>query len=194
MNGAVILRTLAAVLALAATSARAEPATDMRTLFPLGAPACFANVFDAAHMKAHPDQTVTALRLVRGYPQLRMEDETAGPDAPKDAPPDQARGVMAQLIVTFRDAGGKGSPKRFAAAVNCTADAGASQLRCGIDCDGGGFSVEREAGGTLRMTIENGRNLRIAGGCTNRRAYRGLGTEPGDRSFSLTATPMAACR
>jgi hypothetical protein len=193
MNGA-ILRALAATLALAATSARAETPPDLRTLFPADAAACFANVFDAAHMKAHPDQTVTAVRLVRGYPQLRMEQESAGPDAPKDAPPDQARGVMAQLIVTFRDSGGKDSPKRFAAAVNCTAEAGASKMRCGIDCDGGGFFVEREAAGTLRMTIEDGRNLRIAGGCTNRRAYRGLGTEPGDRSFSLAATPMAACR
>jgi len=193
MNGA-ILRALAATLALAATSARAETPPDLRTLFPADAPACFANVFDAAHMKAHPDQTVTAVRLVRGYPQLRMEQESAGPDAPKDAPPDQARGVMAQLIVTFRDSGGQDSPKRFAAAVNCTAEAGASKMRCGIDCDGGGFFVEREVGGTLRMTLQDGNNLRIAGGCTNRRAYRGLGTEPGDRSFSLAATAMTACR
>jgi hypothetical protein len=193
MNGSAIIRALAAMLSLAATSVRAEPPADLRTLFPTDAPACFANVFDAAHLKAHPDQTVTALQLVRGYPQLRMEDEAAGPDAPKDTP-DQARGVMAHLIVTFRDAGGKDSPKRFAAAVNCTAEAGASKMRCGIDCDGGGFFVEREAAGTLRMKIEDGRNLRIAGGCTNRRAYRGLGTESGDRSFSLAATPMVACR
>jgi hypothetical protein len=193
MNGANVLRTLAAMLALTVASARAEPAADLRTVFPADAPVCFANVFDATHLKAHPDQTVTALRLVHGYPQLRMEDESAGPDAPKDTP-EQARGVMAQLVVTFRDASGKGSPKRFAAAVNCTAEAGASKMRCGIDCDGGGFFVEREATGTLRMTIEDGRNLRIAGGCTNRRAYRGLGTEPGDRSFSLAATPMTACR
>jgi hypothetical protein len=193
MNGA-ILRALAATLVLGATSARAETPTDLRTLFPADAPACFANVFDAAHMKAHPVQTVTAARLVRGYPQMRMEEEAAGPDAPKDAPPDQARGVMAQLIVTFRDSGGKDSPKRFAAAVNCTTEADASKMRCGIDCDGGGFFVEREVGGTLRMTLQDGNNLRIAGGCTNRRAYRGLGTEPGDRSFSLAATAMTACR
>ena len=194
MNGA-ILRALAATLALAATSARAETPTDLRTLFPADAPACFAEVFDAAHMKAHPDQTVTAVRLVRGYPQMRMEDETAGPaDAPPKDAPDQARGVMAQLIVTFRDSGGKDIPKRFAAAVNCAAEAGASKMRCGIDCDGGGFFVEREASGTLRMTLQDDNNLRIAGGCTNRRAYRGLGTEPGDRSFSLAVTAMTACR
>jgi hypothetical protein len=183
------------MLALTVASAGAEPANDLRAVFPADAPACFSNVFDATHLQTHPEQTVTAIRLVRGYPQMRLEDEAAGPadTPPKDAP-DQARGVMAQLIVTFRDSGGKDSPKRFAAAVNCTAEAGASKMRCGIDCDGGSFFVEREAGGTLRMTLQDGNNLRIAGGCTNRRAYRGLGTEPGDRSFSLAATAMTACR
>jgi hypothetical protein len=194
MNRSAMMRALGAMLALAVASARAEPIADLRTTFPVDSPACFSNVFDAAHLQAHPEQTVTAIRLVRAYPQLRMEDEAAGPanDASKNA--EQAGGVMAQLIVALRDSGGKGSPKRFAAAVNCTAEAGASKMRCGIDCDGGGFFVEREAAGTLRMTIEDGRNLRIAGGCTNRRAYRGLGAEPGDRSFSLTPTPMTACR
>ncbi len=190
MNHSVLIRAVTIMLSLAAASAQAEPPADMRTLFPADAPACFAAVFDPAH----PAQSVVALRLMRGYPQLRMEQEAAGPETPKEAPPDQARGVMAQLIVSFRGDGAKGSPARFAAAVNCTAEAGAAKMRCGIDCDGGGFFVEREAGGTLRMTLEDGRNLRIAGGCTNRRAYRGLGIEPGDRSFSLVATPMAACR
>jgi hypothetical protein len=193
MNGSAIICALTAMLSLATASARAEPPADLRTLFPADAPVCFAAVFDGAHLQAHPGQTVAVLRLVRGYPQLRMEQESAGPDAPNEAP-DQARGVMAQLIVTFRDGGAKGSPTRFAAAVNCTAEAGAVKMRCGIDCDGGGFFVERADAGTLRMTIQDGNNLRIAGGCTSRRAYRGLGTEPGDRSFNLAATPLSACR
>jgi hypothetical protein len=192
MTGSAIICALTALLSLAPAFARAESA-DPRTLFLADAAACFAAVFDGAHLQAHPGQTVAALRLVRGYPQLRMEQETTGPDAPNEAP-DQARGVMAQLIVTFRGDGAKARPARFAAAVNCTAEAGASKMRCGIDCDGGGFFVERTDTGTLRMTIQDGNNLRIAGGCTNRRAYRGLGTEPGERNFSLVATPMAACR
>jgi hypothetical protein len=50
------------------------------------------------------------------------------------------------------------------------------------------------ADGALHFAIADGRALRIAGGCTNHRDLRALGTQTGDRVFTLPPRPMDGCR
>ena len=174
-----------AVAALAAMlcAGAADAADPLAALFPPSEPVCYAARFDATQLAAHPDQSVVTIRLMRGYPSLRESDETAA---------DGVAGAPAQLIVTFRDAGQNGAPRQFGAEVSCRADGGA--VRCGIACDGGDFVATRDDAGDVHVAITESRTLRIAGGCTNHRAYRGLGDHPGDRAFTLARQPMDACR
>jgi hypothetical protein len=172
--------------ALLAGAAGAAPRGVLDAVFPPGEPVCYAARFEAAQLAAHPDQSVVALRLMRGYPSLRRGEETADDGDMPNLP--------ATLIVTFRDAGRNGAPRQFGAEVSCAAADGQPGVRCGIACDGGGFVATRESGGALRLAIEDGRTLRIAGGCTNHRDHRALGDQAGDRVFTLTRQPIEACR
>ncbi len=184
------LETLAlAALALLPVAAGAAAQDELEALFPPGEPVCYAARFDAAYLAAHPDQSVVAIKVMRGYPSLRESERTSREG---DEP-----GMPAELIVTFRDAGERGTPRQYGAEVTCRADraaSGAGPASCGIACDGGDFIATRAADGALHLAIEDGRSLRIAGGCTNHRELRGLGLKKGDRVFTLPRAPMEACR
>jgi hypothetical protein len=90
--------------------------------------ACFVRRYDAAHLANHREQKVTEMKLLISA-ELLPEDATLN--------------YSFRMGVKFRDrkgkfesSGGCGHPGEF----DSTADK--LQLGCGVDCDGGGLSVE----------------------------------------------------
>jgi hypothetical protein len=189
MRAAVLLALAVAAFAATAEAAATGAQGELEALFPPNQATCYAMRFDAAWLAAHPDQSVVAIRVMRGYPSLRESDETSGQGEWPSMP--------AQLIVTFRDTGENATPRQYGAEVECRADregAPDAKARCVIACDGGGFIPTRDADGAMHFAIEDGRSLRIAGGCTNHREVRVVGTQKGDRIFTLPRQPLEACR
>jgi hypothetical protein len=90
--------------------------------------ACFVRHYDAAHLARHPKQTVSAMRIM-------IEAEMV--------PEDQAANYSFRMGVKFRDrkdnydsGGDCGHPSAY------EESADKLHLGCGVDCDGGGLSVE----------------------------------------------------
>ena len=177
--------TLCAALLLGIPAA-ADPYDDFDALFPLGKPACFTRVYDADHMQAHPQQTVTSLRLARGYPELLYEDDIDKPPARED------RRAKIEVIATFRDSGKVGNSKRFAGGAGCYVSVDA--IHCSSDnCNGGGFSVLREPTGTILIKLQNNGWFSLRGSCGAEDA-RSLAHGADDLTFRLAPSPMVACR
>ena len=129
---------LAAAAVMAAGAARADEAADAaafaKRMFAGSVAskdksyACFTRRYDAAHLRQHPQQKVTAMKLL-------VSAETV--------PEDQALNYTFALAVKFRDRNGD-----FDSGGSCGHPMASQEsadklvLGCGVDCDGGGLSVE----------------------------------------------------
>lgn len=135
---AVAIGTMIAALAAGGTCARAEAAsTDngfAKLLF-AGDPgkqeksyACFVRQYDAAHLARHPLQKVNAMKLLITAEKV-AEDEVLN--------------YSFRLGLAFRN-----RPGNFDSSGDCghvketSSPDNKAQLRCSVDCDGGGISVE----------------------------------------------------
>jgi hypothetical protein len=90
--------------------------------------ACFVRRYDATHLVKHPQQTVTAMRLL-------ISAETL--------PEDKSLNYSFAMGLAFRN-----RPGDFASSGSCGHPAAAQEspdklaLGCGVDCDGGGIGLE----------------------------------------------------
>jgi hypothetical protein len=177
MSARVSIIAFATMLMLPAAAACAE--TDM--LFPPATAGCYLGTEItpiAAGIAPYrkPAVPVTAVRLVRGYPQL-LQEETQEPRKDGD------RLINLQVIATFADAGKKGAIKRYANGrydrLICTAEL----------CDANNYKVERQPDGTVLLRMTGG--MYIGGGNYGENANRHL---PDGHVYRLVASLMAACR
>lgn len=87
---------------------------------------CYARTYDAAHLAAHPDQVVAAMRM-----RVAVEDDLR----------------FAAMTVTFADQGHAGrngfGGRTLRQWVDCRED-GRGRPFCGVECDGGWFIVTRQ--------------------------------------------------
>lgn len=129
---------VAVLLAVPANQARADEAAQSaqyaKRLFaaPLAAQGktyvCFARRYDAAHLAQHKAQKVTQMTLLVGAEMV---------------PEDKALNYSFSVGVDFRNRKGK-----FVSSGDCghpvasEVSADKLQLGCGVDCDGGGLSIE----------------------------------------------------
>ena len=129
---------VAVLLAVPANQARADEAEQSaqyaKRLFaaPLAAQGktyvCFARRYDAAHLAQHKAQKVTQMTLLVGAEMV---------------PEDKALNYSFSVGVDFRNRKGK-----FVSSGDCghpvasEVSADKLQLGCGVDCDGGGLSIE----------------------------------------------------
>jgi len=166
--------------------AGADPFDDFDALFPPGKPSCFTRFYDADHMQAHPQQTVTSLRVVRGYPGLLYEDDIDKP------PPREDRRAKIEVIATFRDSGKAGKLKRLAGGAGCYVNV--DTIHCASDtCNGGGFTVVREPEGTIVIKLQDNGWFSLRGSC-GAEDSRSLAHGADDRTFRLAPSPQLACR
>ncbi|RCW27598.1 hypothetical protein DFR48_10282 [Ciceribacter lividus] len=129
---------------------------------------CFARRYDKAHLGSHPHQNVTEMRIL-----------SYRPDWP------QAESII-NLEFRFR-----GVSEAFQLSGGCRPVAGkAKVLDCAVECDGGLFSIRREASGSLMVDIPAG--LALCDGDEALPAGARFGSD--DRRFRLGMAEIATCR
>lgn len=173
---------MVSLLAVPAFAQTAETALD--AALPKLEPVCYARFYDAAHLRAHPRQKVSSIRLVRDFPTIRLE---RGLEAQREA--SEGRSAYFRLIVTYRDRGSR----RFVGSGSCRVVEGV--VRCSSDsCDGGGFRLRIEDRDTLLIgDASEGAWFTTSGGCAGGEG-RSLNEGADDRIFRLTRTPVGRCR
>ena len=178
-----LLLSATSLLFLLAGPARAQPIEpgEERQLADLlppepGARICFAREYDAAHLKAHPDQKVQSIAFRLAY---FMHE-------PDEYYPKGQRNYYFELRTVMRDGG-----RKIGAAGECVPSPDGTNVFCGVECDGGGVLIRRAStkGGMLVDLGATGR-IRMSEGCDG-----GIDLEPGadDRVFLLSEVPAGAC-
>ncbi len=140
--------------------------------------ACFTRRYDAAHLAKHPEQKVTAMRLLVSAEIL---------------PEDKELNYGFQLAIEYRDRKGK-----FETSGSCghpsakDESADRLQLGCGVDCDGGGLSVELTNGDKSTLIGID----RVAVWDNSKPDSERTGFDGGadDHLFRLDRTVLDACR
>jgi hypothetical protein len=137
--------------------------------------ACYTRLYDAAHLKSHPNQNVTAMTLL----VLSSMDSENG------------RQYNAEIGVKFR-----ALTPQFQSGSACSLSSdGKSALNCPIDCDGGEIDVRLRDANSLLVSIPDGAqtwdpNNIDAEPDENGDAQR-FGTD--DKLFRLDRTRLADC-
>lgn len=140
--------------------------------------ACFVRVYDAAHLARHPQQKVSAMKLLVTAERM---------------PEGEGLGHSFRLGVTLRDRAGA-----FDSGGDCgriedseVAD-NKAQLGCGVDCDGGGITVELS--GDAKSTVVRLDSIRIwrTGKSDDDGFTLSGGTD--DRVFRLDRVSLDKCR
>jgi hypothetical protein len=178
---------IVAALSLAAPApAQETKQSPLPSHLPLGIEACFGRVYDANHLRQHPRQRVTSFHLFRSFsPDPNAENVVRTREELLDA--DGEGGfVLTDAFVRFRD-----RPGLFYNSLACVRSEGT--VRCGIDCDGGGFKL-RTSGHSLLLDNEG---FVVIGGCgasddeNEQRDFVKPGAD--DRVFRLDPKPVAEC-
>jgi hypothetical protein len=103
--------------------------------------ACFARIYDAAHLKGHPKQNVTNMTLLA--------------NSPYDGEADPARTYNLTLGIGFR-----ALKQQFDAYGGCDGTNAAQQsLNCYIDCDGGAINVRVRDQNSILVDIPTGARI-----------------------------------
>ncbi len=167
--------------------AQEERASPLPSHMPLGQEACFGRTYDAAHLKQHPKQRVTSFHLFRDFTPDPMK-ETPQETREKLIEDDGQGGIQVTAYVRFRD-----RPGLFFNGLSCSGNS-KDGVRCGIDCDGGGFHLK---GSGDSLLLEN-QGFVVIGGCgaSEDEAEQADYVKPGadDKIFRLDRKPIAECR
>lgn len=144
-------------------------ATSTQALTPAPFPGCFARTYDAAHLRAHPSQKVTAIsgKLTRNS---------------------QGATFPFELELTLRL---KGERKSHWAVAGCT-PLNNSGLHCGIEEDGGEVTLSQSNAGLL---INNPRSfgVTLAGKAPEEDRVGIVASNPEHRAFLLPVALPKAC-
>ena len=108
-------------------------------------PACWARDYDAAHMAAHKKQKVTAIAFT--YVPYKTFPSEAEP-IPMWDQGDEMLAFSAILAAKV-----KGHQKTMLASVHCTASGNPKTLNCGVDADGGSFTLTLKDDGKVRLDL-----------------------------------------
>ena len=145
---------------------------------------CYQRVYTPAHLKKHPNQTVRSITF-KHFPKLWGE---TGPDG-KVQFNEKRRDVYFSIAASFR-----GSAQKFEESGMCNDNDGV--LVCGIECDGGGFSLQaRKDGRLLLKTGSYGfRVVGAGGGCgEGGDNSRHITRKTDDRVFLLSRLSDLSC-
>ncbi len=178
------LRTVAALLCLPLSAALAQPIEPgkegqiAQLLGPKpGSRVCFGREYDADHLKAHPHQQVRSIGFNLAY-------YAHDPDAYF---PRGQRNYYFALRAKMRDG------KELTTGGECASGGDGKNIRCEVECDGGGVLVRRTAKeGQLLIDLQSTSRIRMSDGCDDE---AGIDLEPGkdDRTFLLSELPADSC-
>mgnify|MGYP000857518722 CR=1 FL=1 len=139
-----LLSTLGLLLAGPALASQTPPMIDF---FDTGVTQCWERTYDTAHLKEHPRQLVTAISFTY-FPTVPFMTDEQGELLPYWFNDGQYSAFNPMVRVRFRDSG-----HEFENMAICTSapaeDLKPGQIHCGIECDGGSFTIEVEPDGNL---------------------------------------------
>jgi len=167
-------------------AALADDAPKLPELSPNGADACFARVYDAAHLKAHPKQKVARIFFFYGHD-------------PVSRPNEEPSTIGAAAYNGFLTTTVRGAKKPEWAAGWCNKEDPsdkASGIRCGMECDRTLASLKVDDKGRLIVSnvqpdvyLDAGAEEDLGTAQYNKQA---LGSE--DDNFRLDPMPAATCK
>lgn len=145
-----------------------------------GARACYARVYDADHLKAHPRQKVAAIGFRLTY-YIHEPDEFF---------PKGQRNYYFQLDARLRGGG-----KPLVASGECSPHPDGRSIRCGVECDGGGVIIRQRAGGKVLVDLGATGGIRMTQGCDGDDEEGAVELLPGadDKEFLLSRQGDSAC-
>jgi hypothetical protein len=176
-----IAMLLATAALCAAGPARADSATDTQ-IFGKDpgkdrAFACFVRHYDAAHLKAHPQQNVTDM--------LVLVDSSYDADS-------QSRSYALTLGSNFR-----GVTKQFQSYGGCSGTIEGQKLSCYIDCDGGAIDVRFKDQNSILVDIPYGARLEDPDASLDDEPGANVPDKaqfgPDDKTFLLSRASAALC-
>lgn len=180
-NSLVLAMTLIGLGAAAPVPAQDNPVAENR-LFQLVAPergskVCYNRRYDAAHLRDHPKQQVTGLTLVV---RVQQYEDTTKARRPEDK-------VYVWFAMQMRR---RGEKRTLSTSGSCFGGSGG--ISCGVDCDGGGMTLERlPQADALLMRLDD-RGIQMYSDCDG----NGIWVKPGvdDRVFRLEKAADSVCR
>jgi hypothetical protein len=131
--------TAAAMLCLGIGASSPALAQSTNTIFTADQEACFGRVYDRAHLASHPQQNATSFHVYRWLGRRQQAENWYPGERDEGIKQFREDGRLnVEAFVAFRDRRGT-----FYNDLSCTPD-GRGILRCGVDCDGGSFTLRRE--------------------------------------------------
>ena len=176
---AILLALLLAAPA-AAEDKRSSPLPDH---LPLGEEVCFSYAFDRDQLREKPRQRVTAITLFRNFTPDELSEEAPRSTEEMRKTDGEGGTVAITAMITLR-----GQPNRYANTLYCGKD-GKAVVRCGVECDGGGFTLKPDKDGLI---VEN-RGFVLHGGCGESAKTVFLNPKPDDRTFRVEPKSIDLC-
>lgn len=177
------------IILLAATNGAhgEENKSPLPSHLPPGKEVCYGRVYDDAHLKSRPKQLVTSLHIFRDLdPDQNTEDEPITREELLKSDGDS--GVNVSAFVRFKNRKGI-----FWNTLNCQKSADGKVTRCGIDCDGGSFTLQPRQ---QNLFLTNNGFVLIGGcGASEEEHENQVVFLPGadDKNFVLQPLPVAQC-
>ena len=145
-----------------------------------GRKVCFARTYDAAHLRKHPKQKVTAVVFQLKY--YKHDPDKERPEGQRNYYFDMSAKV-------------KGRKKTLHTAGECGPQDGGA-IRCFVECDGGGISIKRDrTPDGLLVGFDRLGRLRMTVGCGADDEENTVDLTPGldDRTFRLDKAATRIC-
>ena len=160
-----------------------------RTLgvFPQGEERCYRATFDTLK-KGQLVQSFQLYRLLRPNPAKEEIGMSAAEEAAFDKRPDAVN--WADVVVRLR-----GHDGLFDQSLSCYDGEEGTHMRCGVDCDGGSFTLKPVDNG-VTIAFEEGNGLALNSSCgdpDDSGRSRWLTGEEAGRSMTLISEPAEAC-
>ena len=164
--------------------ATAESESRISALGPILAPqpgnkACYSRAYDAAHMKAHPQQRITAMKFLLSV--AAYDPKAAGAAKPEDL-----------YYYTFAmSVARRGDKRLLRTSGDCN---GSDNILCAVDCDGGSVALDSASpANSLIVRLNNESGITMFHDCDE---GKGVVVKAGvdDKVFRLDKVAADACR
>lgn len=145
---------------------------------------CLARTYSVDHLVKHPDQLVTYMRLAH-LPSRYNDDQlrTATGDGGQ-----YPASFLAFITVRFKD---RSDP--YQQSVYCSVEG--SGYRCGVECDGGAFSLRFKQNGSALIDFRQTGGMVLNSSCGEGDDYRWLGDgKSDDMLFRLDPASRSVCK
>lgn len=178
--------TLGALAAMTALCGSASAQNGrISALLPILAPeagnkACYSRTYDAAHLKAHPRQRITAMKFL-------LTVKAYDPKPANASKPDDLYYYTFSMSVKRR-----GDKRLLSTSGDCNGD---DRILCAVDCDGGSVTLDTmPPANTLIVRLDNQTGITMYHDCDEEKDAVVVKGGADDKVFRLDKADVAACK